>query len=99
MIKAFKDSFKANLILTALFFAGIAVSAFVLYRLPHNLMLSYGFESAFTTVYVVVTVTFLLGIAVISQAMKYKKELVVFRDRTNEMAQADMDTAQKNAIT
>lgn len=100
MIKAFKDPFKVNLILTALFFAGIAASAFVLFRLPAALMIPYGFESYFTTVYVVIALTFLVGVAIISRSMKYKPELVVFRERTNEMIQADLDAAaEKNTIT
>lgn len=100
MIKAFKDSFKVNLILTALFFAGIAVSAYLLFRLPYNLMIPYGFESTFNSLYIVIAATFLLGIAVISQALRYKKELVVFRERTNEMTQADLDASEnKGTIT
>lgn len=99
MIRAFKEPLKVNLILTALFFAGIAVSAFMLYRLPSNLMIPYGFESSFTAVYVTVAVTFIIGIAALSQAMKYKKELVVFRERTSEMTQADQDAAAENRST
>ncbi len=99
MIRAFKDQSKVNLILTSLFFVGIAVSAYVLYRLPSNLMIPYGYESTFNTVYVIVAATFFVGIAVLSQAMKYKKELVVFRDRTNEMNQADVDAAAENKST
>jgi methyl-accepting chemotaxis protein len=101
MIKAFKDSFNVNLVLTSLFFLGIAVSAYLLYRLPHNLMLPYGYESDFNLVYIVVAFTFLLGIGIISQALRYKKELVVFRERTDEMIQADLDAAadKSGAIT
>jgi len=100
MIRAFKDPLKVNLILTSLFFVGIAASAYVLYRLPSNLMIPYGYESTFNTVYVIVAATFLVGVAVLSQAMKYKKELVVFRERTNEMNQADLDSAaEKSTIT
>ena len=96
MSKPFKDLFKVNLILTALFYAGIAGSAFLLYRLPQNLMISYGYESVFITLYSVIAITFILGIVVISQAMRYKKELVVYRERTNEMNQADLDAASEN---
>lgn len=99
MIRAFKDPLKVNLILTSLFFVGIAASAYVLYRLPSNLMIPYGYESTFNTVYVIVAATFLVGIAVLSQAMKYKKELVVFRERTNEMNQAELDAAAENKST
>ena len=70
MIRAFKDLFKVNIILSALFYAGIAVSAFMLYRLPSKLMLPYGHESTLAAVYTVIAVTFILGIAAVSQAMR-----------------------------
>lgn len=99
MIKAFKDQLKVNLFLTVLFYAGIAASIYALYRLPNNLMIPYGFESAFTSVYITVAITFLFGIGAISQAMKYKKELVVFRDRTSDVSQAETDSANESRST
>jgi methyl-accepting chemotaxis protein len=101
MIKVFTDRLKASLILTALFFAGIAVSAYVLFRLPYNLMIPYGFESYFNTVYIVVGITFIAGIVALSQAMKYKKEVIVYRDRSLDSARQEggASSESKDAIT
>lgn len=84
MIKAFKDSNKVNLTLAVLFLVGILVSAYILFRLPNNLLIPYGYESVFNTAYLVVGITFILGIAGITQALRYKKELIVYRDRKND---------------
>jgi transcriptional regulator with GAF, ATPase, and Fis domain len=99
MIRTFKDSSKINLILTILFTVGVAVSAYVLYRLPNNLMLPYGYESVFNTTYLVVGLSFLIGVVAVTQAMRYKKELIVYRDRVTEMSQSDMDGSDSNKST
>lgn len=99
MIRTFKDSNKINVLLTILFMAGIAVSAYVLYRLPNNLLLPYGYESVFSTTYVVVGLSFLVGVVAITQALRYKKELIVYRDRVTELSQSEMDTSDSNKST
>src|SRR5688572_22750829 len=93
MIKELKDSGKINILLTLLFVTGIAVSAYVLYRLPGNLMIPYGYESVFNTVFIVVGSTLIIGVVTVTQALRYKKELVVYRDRVTEMNQAEQDAA------
>jgi hypothetical protein len=100
MIKTFKDSSKINLILTVLFVVGIALSAYVLYRLPNNLMIPYGYESEFNAIYLIVGLSFLVGLVAVTQAMRYKKEIIVYRDRTTESSQADQDASEaKNTIS
>jgi hypothetical protein len=100
MIKIFKDSSKINLILTVLFVVGIALSAYALYRLPNNLMIPYGYEGVFNTTYLIVGLSFLVGLVAVTQAMRYKKELIVYRDRTTENSQADQDASDsKNTIS
>lgn len=99
MIRAFKDSSKINLVLTILFLAGIGISAYVLYRLPNNLMIPYGYESIFNTTYLVVSLTFLVGALAVTQALRYKKELVVYRDKKNETGLSSEDAAgEKSSI-
>lgn len=98
MIKAFKDSYKINLFLTGLFFLGVLVSAYVLYRLPNNLMVPYGYESAFSKVYIFVGLTFLIGAVTVLQAMRYRKELIVYRDKEQDTATADR-SANENKST
>ncbi|HEU5290262.1 MAG TPA: GAF domain-containing protein [Cyclobacteriaceae bacterium] len=93
MIKDLKDSGKINILLTLLFVIGIAVSAYFLFRLPNNLMIPYGYESVFNTVFAVVGITLLIGVIALVQAMRYKKELIVYRDRVTETNQGGQDAA------
>ena len=93
MIKDLRNSGKINILLTLLFVVGVAVSAYVLFRLPSNLMIPYGYESVFNTVFIVVGVTFAVGAITLTQALRYKKEMIVYRDRVTEMNQADQDAA------
>jgi methyl-accepting chemotaxis protein len=97
MIKELKDSGKINILLTLLFVIGIAVSAYLLFRLPGNLMIPYGYESVFNTVFIAVGLTLLIGAVTVSQALRYKRELIVYRDRVTEMNQADQDAANSTS--
>jgi transcriptional regulator with GAF, ATPase, and Fis domain len=100
MIRVAKDSYKINLLLTALFILSGAVSAYFLYRLPAQLMIPSGYESVFNTTYLVVGITFLIGVLVLTQAMGYKRELIVYRDRNIEQVKAEQEAAeQKNRIS
>lgn len=99
MIRTFKDSNKINLLLTVLFLVGILVSAYTLYRLPSNLLIPYGYESVFNTAYLVIGITFIIGVFGLTQAMRYKKELIVYRDRKNEMSQADQNASDSSKST
>lgn len=99
MIRTFKDSNKINLILSILFIAGIAASGYVLYRLPANLMTPHGFQPVFNNLYLVIGISFSIGVAAITQAMRYKKELVVYRDKKNETSQSDLDSSESAKST
>jgi methyl-accepting chemotaxis protein len=56
-------------------------------------MIPYGYESVFNTVFIAVGLTLLIGAVTVLQALRYKKELIVYRDRVTEMNQADQDAA------
>lgn len=99
MIKAFKDSNKVNLILAVLFLVGIVVSAYILFRLPNNLLIPYGYESVFNTAYLVIGITFIIGVAGITQALRYKRELVVYRDRKNDVSQDGQNASDSDKST
>jgi methyl-accepting chemotaxis protein len=99
MIKTFKDSNKVNLILTVLFLVGIIVSAYILFRLPNNLLIPYGYESVFNTAYIVIGITFIIGIAGITQALRYKSELIVYRDRKNDASLEGQNAADSGKST
>ena len=94
MIRIFKDSAKLNALLMILFSLGIAVSAYVLYRLPGNLMIASGYESVFNTAYLVVGISFVIGLVAVSQAMRYKKELIVYKDRESESRLSDQASSE-----
>ena len=100
MSRTVKDSYKLNLILTTLFIIGGAISAYFLYRLPQAVNVPYGYESEFFIVYISVGLTFLLGILVLTQAMSYKQELIVYRDKSIEQTKAEQEASeQKNTIS
>jgi len=94
MIQAFKNSHKINLLLAVLFLLGITASAYTLYRLPANLMIPYDFQSVFTSAYIIIGLTLLIGALAVTQAMRYRKELVVYRDRENDQSQKDKSAAE-----
>jgi transcriptional regulator with GAF, ATPase, and Fis domain len=99
MIRILKDSNRINLLLTVLFLIGVIVSAYILYRLPSNLLIPYGYESTFNTAYIVVGITFLLGIVAVTQALRYRNEIIVYRDRKNEIMQSDQDASNSGKST
>lgn len=100
MSRAVKDSYKLNLLLTSLFILGGAISAYFLFRLPNAVNAAYGYESEFYIVYLSTGLTFLLGILVLTQAMAYKRELIVYRDKSIEQTKADQEaTDQKHRIS
>lgn len=101
MTRTFQDRFNLNMILTVLFTLGIAASLYLIYSLPSSLMLSYGYQPEFVPVYITIAVTFIVGLLTIINALRYKKEVVVFRDKiidTNE-TQREAEQAGKTTIS
>jgi methyl-accepting chemotaxis protein len=90
-----KNNYRINLILAVLFFASVAVSAYILFRIPYALRVPSGASGFLTTLYTILAVTFVLGGVAIVRAFQYKEELIVYRERTREMKQADEDAAEK----
>jgi putative methionine-R-sulfoxide reductase with GAF domain len=84
MIRAFKDSYRLSLLIAAIFFVSILASGYMLYTLPHNLMLTDGYQSVFAKAYVVVAITFLLGGFALYAALKFQREVIVYRERSIE---------------
>jgi hypothetical protein len=101
MISLFTDRYKLTLMLSSIFIAGVGYSLYSIYSLPVGLHLSSGFEPQFTRVYIIVGGTFLLGALTLLYALRYKKEVVVFRDRALEasVAQQDADQSGKSSIS
>ena len=101
MISLFTDRYKQTLILASIFILGVGYSLYSIYSLPNGLHIANGFESQFTRVYLIVGGTFLLGALTLLYALRYKKEVVVFRDRALEasVAQQDADQSKKSTIS
>ena len=93
------DRYYLNLVLGVLFVLGIGVSLYFIYSLPDNLHLASGFQPEFITVYAVLVLTFIAGGFALLSAMRYKKEVVVFRDRITDKDIADGENGDQSGKT
>lgn len=78
-----KDRYKLGLLLASLFLVGILISLYQVYRLPHNLLLPNDYHPAFTNVYIVLGITFVIGAFTIWSALNNRNEIIVYRDKQN----------------
>jgi GAF domain-containing protein len=99
MISLFSDRYKISLILAALFVLGIGASLYFIYSLPHGLQLASGYQVEFTNVYIILGGTFVAGALTILYALRYKKEVIVYRDRALEASIAQRDAEQGSKTT
>jgi len=99
MTGLFNDRYYLNVILAVFFMAGIVISLYLIYSLPADLRLAEGYQSAFTGIYLTIGATFLLGALTLSGSLRYKKELIVMRDRVIDAAQANRDDADQAGKT
>jgi len=102
----FKDQAKMGLLISVFFFGGIIISAFVLYMLPHNLVYKGQVASVdgawpvFTQLFIVVTLTFAIGIGAITLVLLSKKETIVYLEKKrNENSSADGASGTQQADT
>lgn len=94
MITIFKNRYKLSLTLATFFMLGIAVSLFAIYSLPLSLRLADGYQPEFLNVYIVIAATFVAGALGLVVALRYKREVVIFRDRSIESAANKQETEQ-----
>lgn len=99
MIDLFKDRYKLSMLMAVLFLIGIIISAYQLYRLPHNLMLDEGYHPALFNVYTIPGITFLIGAFTIWTALNYKNEVIVYRDKQLQEDIAGKDDTESNHAT
>ncbi|HYF67138.1 MAG TPA: GAF domain-containing protein [Ohtaekwangia sp.] len=99
MTRLFTDRYGLNLLLTVLFILGIGASLYFIYSLPTGLQLSDGYQPEFVPVYLVTGCTFLLGLLSLIWALRYKKEVLVFRDKIIDTAQAEKEAAEQAGRT
>lgn len=99
MTGIFSDRYKLSLLLASLFIVGIGVSLYYIYTLPYELRLSSGYGAAFQPVYTALGVTFLIGSAALIMALRYRKELIVFKDRELENSKTEHEGEQSSTTT
>jgi len=100
MTGLFTDRYYLNLTLGALFLVGAGISLYFIYSLPDGLRLQDGYQPQFMGIYAVLGATFLVGAFALVRATRYRKEVIVFRDRTAEAAAAEAaDAENKSAIS
>lgn len=76
------DRYKVGLILAVFTVLGFGTSLYFIYSLPDGLHLTDGYQPQFTSVYIVISITFLIGAVSLLSALKYSKEVIVYRDKT-----------------
>jgi transcriptional regulator with GAF, ATPase, and Fis domain len=99
MTQTYQDRYYVNLILTVLFILGIGASLYYIYSLPMALRLSSGYEPRFLPVYVVTGLTFIVGATALIWALRYKKEVIVFRDNIIDAAAQKKEEAEQAGRT
>jgi methyl-accepting chemotaxis protein len=99
MISVFRNYYKVSLALGIFFILGIALSLYAIYSIPSSLRLSYGYQSEFFNVYIIIGITFFIGAIALIMALRYKKEVVIFRDRSIEAENAAKQESEQNKST
>lgn len=99
MTHVFNDRYKVNLILAVLFILGIGTSLYFIYSLPSDLRLADGYQPAFADIYITIGITFLLGALTLTSALRYKKEVIIYRDRIVDKADLEREAAEQAGRT
>jgi putative methionine-R-sulfoxide reductase with GAF domain len=99
MTQTINGRFNLNVMLAVLFIVGIGASFYFIYSLPSSLNLSFGYQPEFLLVYLVVSATFIIGILTMIFAMRYKREIVIFRDKIIDKAEVKRETEQSGKTT
>jgi signal transduction protein with GAF and PtsI domain len=98
MIALLKDRYKMGLLLATVFFIGIIASIYSLYALPYNLMIGDVLHPAFTSIYIILALTFLAGGIAIWYALQHTNEIIVYRDKETER-ETNESTTTSNQTT
>ncbi len=96
MTDLFNDRYKVGLILAALFVLGFGISLYAIYSLPTDLHLTDGYQPAFAPVYIIASITFIIGAVSLLSALRYSKELIVFRDKAADLSHSEQQGNQTN---
>ncbi len=93
------DRYKVGLILAVLTVLGFGTSLYFIYSLPEGLHLADGYQPEFTSVYIAISITFLIGAVSLLSALKYSKEVIVYRDKTLDKSFSDEQSGQAGKST
>jgi transcriptional regulator with GAF, ATPase, and Fis domain len=77
----------------------MALSLYAIYSLPSSLRLSDGYQPELMNVYFVIALTFLFGALALVLALRYKKEVIIFRDRTIDASTATKQETEEGKTT
>src|SRR5260221_4292744 len=97
-LNSLKKSGTLSLVVSMVFFASMLFSDYLLFTLPHNLVMKGGLPTlelawpVLINLFVSVGLTFILGIAAVNNAMQSGKETVVYLEKKKE----DQVTAGKS---
>src|SRR5258708_12143044 len=89
-LNSLKKSGTLSRVVSLVFFASMLFSAYLLFTLPHNLVMKGGLPTlelawpVLITLFVSVGLTFILGIAAVNNAMQSGKETVVYLEKKKE---------------
>ncbi|HMI68275.1 MAG TPA: GAF domain-containing protein [Cyclobacteriaceae bacterium] len=89
-LNSLKKSGTLSLVVSMVFFASMLFSAYLLFTLPHNLVMKGGLPTlelawpVLINLFVSVGLTFILGIAAVNNAMQSGKETVVYLEKKKE---------------
>ena len=100
MIRIFRDSYRTSLVLAAVFMIAALFSIYKLYSLPGNLMLPSTLQGVMIGTYLAVAITFILGGLAIYLALTSKRELIVYKEKSDEQLQNEGEAGEsKNSIS
>ncbi len=99
MISIFKNHYKVSLALAIFFILGMAVSLYVIYSLPSSLRLAHGYQGEFLNVYLMIAITFLLGALALVLALRFKQEVVIYRDRAIDASTTTQQETEQGKST
>lgn len=89
MTRASKESSWVSLSLAVLFVIAVMLSAYTLYSLPKQLLLPAGFEPVLSKTYIIISLTFLLGGIALYVAIRNRREVIVYKEKSAEASQED----------
>ncbi len=105
LLESFKDPSKRGFLFAFLYFVSILITAWTLYSLPSDLvykggMIDNGLATAvYAKLFLVTAISLGLGVTAINFILKYRKEVIVYLEKTNEEKNSQQNTGFTAAET